>query len=522
MKKFHSPLLSAIRQALHLATISEKKDDSYVDEWLEKMPQRHASRRQFLKETAFAGAAVSGVGNLLNPNFILSKNSDPKVAIVGAGIAGLTAAFYLKEAGIKAVLYEGDKRIGGRIKSANIFANGQLTTEIGAEFIDTGHEEMIKLAKMLGLWDNKIDVTLDTFGTKDAFFIDGQHRTMKEVVIELQNIVPILKKDKLDAGKDFDTPRAKELDNISLQTYLEKLPISDWVKKLLNAAFLGEQGLDAQELSSLCFIDTVEIGEEAFDMFGASDERYKIRGGNSQITEGLAKRLSEQIRLEHRLLSIKEQANGSIQLTFDVNGQTVEAVFDAVIMAIPFSILRGVELKMDLPPIQKQVIQDLAYGSNTKFIMEFKERVWRKSNYQGYLFNNEIHNGWDSSQMQTDNAGIGTFTVFLGGLEAKEAKNTLENDLSKKYLPSLNTIFTGVTEAFTGKTELANWSKNPFIKASYSSLSVGQYTTLYGQAGKPVRNLFFAGEHCSVNHWGFMNGGAETGRLAAEAILKKR
>jgi monoamine oxidase len=513
-------LLTAIKKAAQLAHIQSENPQIDSDFLLEKT--HNLDRRKFLKNTA-----LLGVSTLAYPVFsqnntgIISLKNLPKIAIVGGGIAGLSAGYYLQKKGIKATIYEADKRVGGRIKSAQIFGNETLTTEIGAEFIDTQHTDMIQLAKDLNLWNNKIDVTEDTFGVKETFFIKGQHYSMDDLVKELSQIAKKLKSDSEATGNIYETEYAKILDNQSFSEYLDKLPLSIWVKDLLTAAFLGEQGLDPERMSALNLIDTLDITENTVELFGESDERYKIKGGNQQITEGLAAKLGEQIFKEHRLLAIKEKADNTLQLTFDSNGKTIEATYDVVILALPFTILRELDWTMDLPLFTSKIIQELTYGANTKFVMEFNERTWRKANYQGYFFNEFIHNGWDSTHLQTDNNGVGTFTVFLGGEIAKQATKDNENNLRDLYLPILEKAFQGSTDAFTGKSELANWSKNPFVKASYSSRSVGQFSQFTHKIGLPVRNLYFAGEHCSHDHWGFMNGAAETGRLAAEKIIEK-
>jgi monoamine oxidase len=330
MKTF---LLTAIKKAAQLAHIQSENPQIDLDFLLEKT--HNLNRRKFLKNTT-----LLGVSTLAYPIFsqnntgIISLKNLPKIAIVGGGISGLSAGYYLQKKGIKATIYEADKRVGGRIKSAQIFGNETLTTEIGAEFIDTQHTDMIQLAKDLELWNNKIDVTEDTFGVKETFFIRGQHYSMDDLVKELSQIAKKLKADSDATGNIYETEYAKTLDNQSLSEYLDKFSLSIWVKDLLIAAFLGEQGLDPERMSALNLIDTLDITENTVELFGESDERYKIKGGNQQITEGLAAKLGEQIFKEHRLLAIKEKADNTFQLTFDHNGKTIEATYDVVILTL--------------------------------------------------------------------------------------------------------------------------------------------------------------------------------------------
>lgn len=481
--------------------------------------KRHTlNRRQFLKTTAQAGA-VLGLGGALAAGNFLENFDKPKarIAIVGAGMAGLSAAYFLRRKGVTATIFEGDKRPGGRIRSARIFDNGNLNTELGAEFIDTSHSDMLWLARMLGLEAKLMDVETDKFGERDAFFFENKHHSLREVVDEFRAVYPAIQAEQ----QKLEGRHAAQLDRISLADYVEKLPVSNWVKKMLHAAYLGENGMETDKQSAANLLSVFEIRDEKFYPYGTSDERFKVIGGNEQIPQGLAKILAEQIRYEHKLLSVKENSNRSLTLAFSQGGTTKEENFDAVILTLPFTILRELDLKMDLPPLKRRVIAELGYGTNTKFILETKERTWRTAGYRGYLFNEEIPNGWDSAQMQQGNRGTGAYTCFFGGERGKNATRGTENEQLAHILPALEDAFPGTKNSLTGKMELAHWPANPFVKASYSCFSVGQATTFEGAAFEPVRRLHFAGEHCSTEYWGFMNGAAETGRKAAEKVLKK-
>ena len=164
--------------------------------------------------------------------------------------------------------------------------------------------------------------------------------------------------------------------------------------------------------------------------------------------------------------------NGSIQLTFSENGTTHEEIFDAVVMAIPFTVLRQVDIKMEMPVVKKQVINQLGYGTNAKFILETTGRPWRDTGYRGYLFNERIHNGWDSTQLQQGNKGLGTYTVFYGGEKGKNALRGTELEQLGFCLPELEGAFAGTRQSLTGKMELAPWpairSLGPVIRVSAS------------------------------------------------------
>lgn len=512
-------LLSSLRQIFQLANYAHQHPDRSVDDVLAERARFNESRRKFLRSTAQAGALVSlGGSDLTTDLWMATTKPLEKIAIVGGGMSGLSAGYYLKAKGVKATIFEGDKRAGGRMKSGKIFGNGQLVTEIGAEFIDTNHEDMLRFVKILGLENKLMDVDTDKFGEKDLFYLEGKHYTVKDVVAELKNAYPQLEKDRKKMnGRGLET-----FDKMTLAEYLAKMPVSGWMKKMLDAAYLGENGMESSEQSASIMMSIMEIREnDAFAIFGDSDERFKIRGGNEQIPQMLAEMLKEQIRYEHRLIGLRENSNGSFSLTFNERGNTKQDTYDAVIMCLPFTVLRDIEMNMDLPPIKKEVIKQLGYGSNTKFVLETQNRPWREAGYRGFLFNERISNGWDSSQMQTDNQGTGTFTCYYGGNRAVQAAKGTEKEQLEYILNDLEGAFKGTQKNLTGKMELAHWPGNPFIKASYSCFKAGQVERFEGQAARPVRNLWFAGEHTSIDYWGFMNGAAESGRKAAEKVLKK-
>lgn len=515
-----TPLFSSLRQALHLARHAQQHPELSTDDILTEWQARQISRRQFLRSTGRAGM-VFGAGALLGNGLLplLTGRGKPNIAVVGAGLGGLSAGYYLRRKGVLATVFEADKRVGGRVKSARIFGGGQLNTEIGAEFIDTSHVDMLHLANLLQLdGAHLMDVDQDTFGVRDAFYIEGRHYTLNEVITEFAAAYPKIEADR----KRMNGRHAAEYDRMSMAEYIGNLPVSPWVKKMLDAAFIGENGLETAEQSAAILVDILEIRDgKEFLPFGDSDERFKVIGGNEQIPQGLASILREQIRYEHRLVKVRENANHSITLFFNENGTTREANFDAVILSVPFSVLRDVEFDMDLPPVKQRVIRELGYGTNAKFILETHDRPWRTAGYRGFLFNERVSNGWDCSQMQLNNAGAGAFTVFYGGKRGLEAKKGTDKEQLDYVLPVLEGVFPGTRNSLTGKSEIAAWPSNPFVKASYSCFKPGQITDFEGAAIAPVRRLYFAGEHCSADYWGFMNGAAETGRIAAEKVLRK-
>lgn len=519
-----TPLFSMLQRAFRTARLSDRPDGPGLDELIDMRREGRVTRRQMLKGGA-AGLAALGMSQYP----LLARaalNADTKIVIVGGGIAGLSAAYTLKKSGVRAMVYEGAPRVGGRMFSARNRLGEGLVTELGGEFVDSGHEDILNYVKEFGL--ELMDVRSPEEATllHDAYFFGGKHYSEKEVIEAFAPFTERIAADQETMPEEigYKTPEAAaELDKLSIKEYLDKLDCKGWFRSLLDVAFVTEFGLDAEEQSALNFLSMLSCDTEkgTFDVFGDSDERYKIKGGNQSVPEELAKRLEGQIKTDHRLEAIMPDGEG-YKLSF-MTGKTptaLEIKADVIIVALPFTILRTLKIGVELPPIKKKVIQELGYGTNAKIIAGLKKRVWREQGYGGNIFSDEpFQLAWDNSRLQPSQAGGVTF--FSGGKLGMECgQNDMQTQV-KRLMPGLEKAYPGLKSQFNGKAGWFHWPTYKWTMGSYTCYKPGQWSGLGGAEIEPVGNLHFAGEHCSVDFQGYMNGGAETGRRAAEAVLEK-
>lgn len=453
-----------------------------------------------------------------------ASKQQARIAIIGAGIAGLTAAYTLKKMGISATLYEASPRTGGRIFSRPDLLAPGMVTELGAEFIDSNHHDVLTLVQELNL--ELIDRHSGPQGKslKTAYFFAGQHHSEQQVLHALQ---PILKQAILDSHsitgfEDYQQPgNAATFDNISLAEYLNKLDIEKWLRAFIESAYITEYGLDTHEQSALNFIFLLldNRSPNQVDIFGGSDERFKISGGNQRIISKLTKRLHRQIELEKILVAAKKYQSG-YRLTFETSGKTLQDVdVDIVIFALPFSLLREVNLELELPPIKKRVIDELGYGMNIKYFLGTKSRPWQKLGFSGEVFSDgPLQLAWDHSQGQAGQQG--GVTCFFGGSRALELMQQGPVQPIMSLQQAYDRCFSGTQASFNGKSSHFYWPNYRFAKGSYSCYKPGQWTSFAGAEIKPVERLFFAGEHCSMKYQGMMNGAVNTGKLAAIDVAK--
>ena len=206
-------------------------------------------------------------------------------------------------------------------------------------------------------------------------------------------------------------------------------------------------------------------------------------------------------------------------MDFKINNTTNTVNCDILLLTLPFSILKNIPFQPGWPSWKQNAISNLGYGNNSKLMLGFTRRFWRDGGYQGNFFTDSaLQIGWDNSLSQSPVTG--GLTIYSGGAQSLAVGNGTVQQQVNQHLPLLNQIFPGTITHYNNKAERFIWPTHKWTKASYSCFYPGQYTSLAGNEMKPVENIFFAGEHCSYNFQGYMNGGAETGRRAAENIVK--
>lgn len=522
-----SAALKNLRNAF--TSVLLKKSDAQSSEALVYKQSPFAkSRRKFVGDVSKTMLAAGALG-MYNSCNSLGKNTQPTIAIVGAGMAGLHAAYILKQAGYTSTIYEASQRHGGRIFTVQEMMGPGLWTEMGGEFVDTVHTDMLNLAKHFNLplidRSEPSEKALNEF----CFYFGGKHYSNDEFIKTLQPFAAKIKADVDTLSDTIDyqnhTPNDMKFDHMSIMDYVDSIGIKGWFRDFIYNSYTCEYGMEAGEQSALSFLLLFDPGDNGknYRLYGESDEVYSIKGGNILICDALAKELTGQIQLDNSLAAIKQNSNKQYQLSFTkTGGATNDVTADIVIITVPFTMLRNVEIQVPMPKEKLNGIKNLGYGMNSKIFIGTKERAWRKQGYAGYCFSdNSVMNGYDHTQMQGGNTGAGGFTLMPGGNRGIDLINQSMEDMQKEYVPALDAVFAGVASSFNGRLQRWHWPSYTFSKCSYTSYKTGQYTTIAGSEIKPVGNIYFAGEHCSYEFQGFMNGAAETGRLAAEAIIAK-
>ena len=523
-----TPLFRVVTRALRLAQHSlhdERPAAELTEAACAQLERARVTRREFV-----AGAsAVAGIALLdaCAPARVRppapERDVDP-VIVVGAGIAGLTAAYRLRQAGVPVALYEAQDRIGGRMWSLrNHFADGQVA-ELGGELIDTGHATIRALARELGIALDDLAADDPALAT-DVWFFGGRRRTEAEVVEAFRPVAARIERDLATLRGDdvsYVTPAgAESLDRMSLAEWLDGAGVSGWFRSLLDVAYTTEYGMEPGEQSALNLLLLIDPTPQPFRVFGESDERFHTHDGNDAIPLELGRRLGDVVRTGTMLEAVRGRADGRYECAFRRGGSSLTRVASHVLLAIPFTLLRDVRLDVPLPPVKRRAIAELGYGANAKLMVGVGERVWRtRHGSNGSTLSDLPYQlCWETSRGQGGRSGI--VTNFTGGRHAHSLASGTAAEQAARLTADLERVFHGFAAARGGMKEARmNWPSFPWARGSYAGYKVGQWTGIAGAEGEAVDRLYFAGEHCSRAAQGFMEGGCETGERAAKEILR--
>ncbi len=485
---------------------------------------RASSRRDFIGRISLATAATAAVPALLAGK---SGGSSARVVVVGAGLAGLTCAYRLKQAGISATVYEANSRLGGRCWTRRgDFAEGQIA-EHGGELIDQGHTAIRQLAQELRLpLDNQL--AAEPNGTEVFFHFGGADYSYPEAVGDLKSIWKKVHRDLSEAGYptlyDRFTPRGTQLDQMSITDWInESVPggIGSRLGRLLDVAYNIEYGAECEQQSSLSLLYLLAYNSPGqFNLFGASNEKYHVRGGNDQIVTTMATALGTQIVTGTALVAVRRNAAGSHTVTFQSGRRTFDVIADKLVLALPFSILNtSVDLtRAGFGDLKMTAIRELAMGANSKLNVQFSRRHWNALGNNGDTFADTGYQAtWEVTRGQAGTAGI--LVDYTGGDIANTFGRGTAASRAAQFLAQAEPVLPGLGAAWNGRATIDFWPGNAFSRGSYSYWQVGQYTRFAGIEGAQDGNAHFCGEHTSIDAQGYLEGAVETGERAAGEVI---
>ena len=537
-----NPLLSRI-QELFADFAEADRTGRPVKSVREERRAAQLTRRDFLK---VGGVAVGAAAFAPSAALAAINRAAPfqgRIAIVGGGIAGLNAALTLQDAGISSIVYEASNRIGGRMHSdTTSWLNGQVS-EHCAELIDSGHKTILGLAQRFNLATTDLPAAEPGHSTETNYFF-GNYYTDEQAQADFNPVWNNVKKDVNAASYptlyNSFTDAGKVLDKMSIYDWIEtRVPggHSSPMGQLLDVAYNIEYGDVTKIQSSLNLIYLLGFSSKPgnFLIFGKSDERYHITGGNERLPKAIGAALAPgTVQLNTALTKIARRTDGTFDLTLKTGTTSTVRNVDRVIMTIPFSVLRTLDYSgAGFDDLKKTAITQLGYGKNAKLHLQFDTRYWTSSgpwgigngstnSDTGYQNTWEVSRGQDGATgILVDYTGGGVPLASFGG---DPTDPTVVARFARTFLRQIEPVFPGITSHWNGRATLDVPLANPLLLGSYSYWKVGQYVGFsgYEKARQPdpvTGKCHFAGEHCSTDFQGYMEGGAEQGARAANEII---
>ena len=478
----------------------------------------------------------------------------PQTAIVGAGIAGLAAALTLQDAGHACAVYEAADYVGGRMHSErNLWGDGAVSEWCG-EFIDHDHTMLRRLAERFHL--SLIDLGRGRVGqgTPLLYLQDGV-RGADALGAGFAAVSALVEQQERAVGYPTTyaryTDEGHRLDHISVYEWIARHVAGghdSLVGRYLNAACTGFYGLDTREQSALNLLYLIGSlpSSRSGSGSGPLHNSARIAGGNQRLPEAIAASLpTGSLHLGHRLTAIERAGDGTLMLTFATARGATRVRCDAAILTLPFSVLRQVDYQRAGFDARKQAaIEQLGYGTISKLCLQFDTPYWFErgpwpARHSGFIITDlEIQTLWDSGDGRiaapddSPDAASALLVDYTSGqhgaayaptsaysTSADAADGSILQQEAQRCLRELERVFPGVSAHYTGRVALSYPTGDPNLLGSYACWRVGQYTAFGGYEGVAQGPIHFAGEHCSVEFQGYMEGAAREGARAAREII---
>jgi monoamine oxidase len=475
------------------------------------------SRRKFAALSAsgvaagLAGTRLGGVAQAAGRRVEASVD----VVVVGAGLAGLSAARRLRHEGHSVVVLEARDRVGGRTHDHRIA--GHKVVELGGQWAGPGQDKVLGLAKEMGI------KTFETYSKgENLMYRNGKlTRWSGDVppvnpasLVELEVMITRLNSMAAQVGdRPWKAPNAQQWDSETIETWTGANAHTADARWLIQLVIEGVYGAEANEVSLLDLLSTIHsVGGDVFTLVGDA-QSIRFVGGTQQLSKRLARKLGDRVVLKSPVESIRRSRGRFLVVTR--RGRRWRS--RRVLVAVPPPLVDRIAFHPPLLPSHAQLAQRQPMGTAIKCNAVYDEPFWRRQGLNGFAISDTgpVKITYDNSP---PDGKPGVLVGFFEGDAGSDFYDKSRRVRRRAALESFARYFGPRARHPRRYLELV-WAAEPFTRGAYGSYNPpGVITSIGHVAGRTVDGIHFAASELTPKWIGYMDGAIRSGERAAVEI----
>lgn len=439
--------------------------------------------------------------------------------VVGAGLAGLTAARELKAAGRSVVLLEARERVGGRLCGYSL-GDGKVV-DLGGEYFGDKSTAIAETAASVGV---KRFASHDE-GERITYYRGRRvHYTglaprvsplvladFAQAIVRIERLVRTIPVD-----RPWDAPRAREWDSQTFWGWCRRNIASEGARALIA---LGTECAFCASPADISFLHVLLYSKASGGFLYLMDvtggiQQYRFEGGAHGVAERLAKGVAGELRLGAVVRGIRQRSDSVV-----VHGRDLEVEARRVVVALPPALAGRLAYEPALPGFRDQLTQRLPAGAAIKCLAIYDEPFWRRAGLSGQATDPDgpVRVSFDTSP---PDGSPGVLSAFVVGSAARAMTQLPKRERRVAILAALERSFgprAGSPEAFVEQ----NWMDEEFTRGCYHGFAPPGVYTVYGRAlRRPIGRIHWAGSETGEHQMGSMGGAVDSGRRVARELLE--
>lgn len=443
-----------------------------------------------------------------------------KVIVVGAGLAGLSAAHELAGAGYSVEILEANSRPGGRVLTfRDPFADGMYAEAGAMSFLDTqptvlGYVQKFDLPVAMEPKPAGSNVcVVHSFrivlnGAPEETGLKLTPAEQKLGVIGIQNyyLAEGAKAVGDPTQPGWPSPEVARLDQISAAQFFRQIGASEGAIQLLGLSLIGFNG-DGLDTCSALFLMA------SSSLYMQYNYIYTVRGGNDLLPRAIAYDLRSDLRYGCKVTRIEQSSSGVIAY-FDRAGREDSTTGDYLLCAIPFTLARNIEFTPALSGPKRDLIGQLPNTSVTRVYLQTQSRFWEEQRLTGAAQTDLPIMLVLSAYTRPSQRGI--LECYTSGENARRLMAMDDTAMYRFSVGEVDKVFPGTSNYVEGAAHQA-WDAAPYARGAYAYYRVGQFAKFYPHLATPEGRIFFAGDQTTLLP-GWMEGALQSGIRAAGQI----